>query len=697
METWRQFRSALVRLMQDGGVTPGQMVKAAEIPPSAPAGRDVPSFLTIRRSTLYGYLKENDDRVGNGDWQVIDNLLRCVAFVAEANGRRLSIDYGSWQSAWQRLVGQKGARRPSIPAGCWIGSWDGQADAVLAQSSVQEFTDWPPGQSRLDLLSQAVARLGSAYEARLAKEAAQRLVDGAMAELGEASPKTLAARHALAFWTGHSGSVRDALALTSSLRADCRAHLGDDHVLSRLAAIREALWTGYTGRWHEANRLYVEAARTEANRADRDPGTWLLARWGMARSGGRKGNWMHAYVELGDLLPSVTEHFGPDHPAALDAGHAYAWSAGRAGRAQEASSLLEGLADRADSVLGPGHPASLRLRISLAHWTRVSGAVDRSLPMAAAISRQCEVLLGRDHHLTIHAAEVEALCLLESDQDAALIALSDVAMRTELSFGPTHPQTLQAASNHAAARAVVEGPEPVLPVFEDLAERMSRALGDEHPDALRIRMNVVIATLDTQGAGAAQRLCERTVASLRKVLGDDHPETVAGADLLATIETWMQTSEEPTKRRPASTWSDSGYSSSSNSGGGDASDRALKCRISPVSWPSGPKTADHVPNPPGDDPSPTLTQRDGFAILQAVASVPVSSWSYRGEEHVQHLGPMAQDWHAAFGLGPDDRSIHLVDVNGVSMVAVQALYRMVQSLQSEVSELRARLNPDRDE
>lgn len=115
METWRQFRSALARLMQDGGVTPGQMVKAGEVPPSAPAGRDVPSFLTVRRSTLYGYLKENDDRVGNGDWQVIDNLLRCIAFVAEANGRRLSIDYDSWQSAWQRLVDQKGARRPSIP------------------------------------------------------------------------------------------------------------------------------------------------------------------------------------------------------------------------------------------------------------------------------------------------------------------------------------------------------------------------------------------------------------------------------------------------------------------------------------------------------------------------------------------------------------------------------------------------------
>ncbi|MGW6359600.1 hypothetical protein ACWFR5_31670 [Streptomyces sp. NPDC055092] len=225
---------------------------------------------------------------------------------------------------------------------------------------------------------------------------------------------------------------------------------------------------------------------------------------------------------------------------------------------------------------------------------------------------------------------------------------------------------------------------------------MSRALGNEHPDALRIRMNVVVATLDTQGAGAAQRLCKRTVASLRKVLGDDHPETVAGADLLATIETWMQTAEELTKRRPASSWSDSGTPAVPTLAEARRAIEPSNAESPPSVGPPG-RRWQHVPIPPGDDPSPTLTQRDGFTILQAVASVPVSSWSYRGEGHVQHLGPMAQDWHAAFGLGPDDRSIHLVDVNGVAMVAVQALYRMVQTLQSEVSELRARLNPDHDE
>ncbi|MFE1369877.1 hypothetical protein ACFW84_37345 [Streptomyces anulatus] len=55
---------------------------------------------------------------------------------------------------------------------------------------------------------------------------------------------------------------------------------------------------------------------------------------------------------------------------------------------------------------------------------------------------------------------------------------------------------------------------------------------------------------------------------------------------------------------------------------------------------------------------------------------------------------MAQDWYAAFGLGSDDRSIDMIDANGVAIVAVQALHRMVQSLQQEVESLRSGLTAD---
>lgn len=80
---------------------------------------------------------------------------------------------------------------------------------------------------------------------------------------------------------------------------------------------------------------------------------------------------------------------------------------------------------------------------------------------------------------------------------------------------------------------------------------------------------------------------------------------------------------------------------------------------------------------------------NGLAILDKVAELPVSTWSYTFEPGVRHLGPMAQDFSAAFGLGDDDRVIDLTDANGVAIVSIQALYRRVQALEAEVARLSA--------
>ncbi|GAA1193198.1 hypothetical protein F4556_000712 [Kitasatospora gansuensis] len=80
---------------------------------------------------------------------------------------------------------------------------------------------------------------------------------------------------------------------------------------------------------------------------------------------------------------------------------------------------------------------------------------------------------------------------------------------------------------------------------------------------------------------------------------------------------------------------------------------------------------------------------NGYAVLETVAALPVSTWRYLWEpEDVRHLGPMAQDWHAAFGLNRDDTTIPVVDGLGVSLVCIQALNRRVDELTAEVSRLR---------
>ncbi|WP_327071205.1 tail fiber domain-containing protein [Kitasatospora sp. NBC_01302] len=80
---------------------------------------------------------------------------------------------------------------------------------------------------------------------------------------------------------------------------------------------------------------------------------------------------------------------------------------------------------------------------------------------------------------------------------------------------------------------------------------------------------------------------------------------------------------------------------------------------------------------------------NGYAVLETVAALPISTWRYLWEpEDVRHLGPMAQDWQAAFGFNQDGTTIPVVDALGVALVCVQALNRRVEELTAEVGRLR---------
>ena len=87
---------------------------------------------------------------------------------------------------------------------------------------------------------------------------------------------------------------------------------------------------------------------------------------------------------------------------------------------------------------------------------------------------------------------------------------------------------------------------------------------------------------------------------------------------------------------------------------------------------------------------------DGSAVLAGLAAIPVTSWKYRFEpEGVRHIGPMAQDFRQAFGLGSSDRHINVVDGLGVAYAAIQSLTLTVRQQSEEIAELRRRLDSPR--
>ena len=84
-----------------------------------------------------------------------------------------------------------------------------------------------------------------------------------------------------------------------------------------------------------------------------------------------------------------------------------------------------------------------------------------------------------------------------------------------------------------------------------------------------------------------------------------------------------------------------------------------------------------------------LARIDDADVLDKVARLPIGTWSYLSERGVRHVGPMAQDFHAAFGVGEDDRHITSIDEDGVALAAIKALHAENARLRRELAAERA--------
>jgi hypothetical protein len=78
---------------------------------------------------------------------------------------------------------------------------------------------------------------------------------------------------------------------------------------------------------------------------------------------------------------------------------------------------------------------------------------------------------------------------------------------------------------------------------------------------------------------------------------------------------------------------------------------------------------------------------DARAVLAKVAALPISRWNYTNAPGTRHLGPMAQDFQAAFGLGADDKSIATIDADGIALAAIQGLNAKLEAKEARIAAL----------
>jgi len=77
-----------------------------------------------------------------------------------------------------------------------------------------------------------------------------------------------------------------------------------------------------------------------------------------------------------------------------------------------------------------------------------------------------------------------------------------------------------------------------------------------------------------------------------------------------------------------------------------------------------------------------FTELNGQEVLEKITKLSVTQWNYKNEpQTIKHIGPLAQDFYAIFGLGGFDTSISTIDPAGVAIFGIQELTRIIQDQQ----------------
>jgi len=87
---------------------------------------------------------------------------------------------------------------------------------------------------------------------------------------------------------------------------------------------------------------------------------------------------------------------------------------------------------------------------------------------------------------------------------------------------------------------------------------------------------------------------------------------------------------------------------------------------------------------------------DAQAVLERVVEIPIATWNYKEQsDAIRHMGPMAQDFYAAFELGLGETTIDTIDPDGVALAAIQGLNAKLEerlaAKDEEIAVLRERL------
>jgi hypothetical protein len=222
-------------------------------------------------------------------------------------------------------------------------------------------------------------------------------------DYGPDNPRTLVARHNLAYWTGQAGdaaAARDQFAALLSIRERV---LGPDHPDTLATRDDLANRTGEAGDAPGARDQYAALLPIHERVLGPEHPDTLATRGGLARWTGRAGDAAGARDQYAALLPIRERVLGPEHPDTLATRNQLASWTGETGDAARARDQFAALLPIRERVLGPEHPGALIARQNLARWTGRAGDAAGAREQYAALLPIMERVLGPEHPDTLAA------------------------------------------------------------------------------------------------------------------------------------------------------------------------------------------------------------------------------------------------------------------------------------------------------
>lgn len=76
-----------------------------------------------------------------------------------------------------------------------------------------------------------------------------------------------------------------------------------------------------------------------------------------------------------------------------------------------------------------------------------------------------------------------------------------------------------------------------------------------------------------------------------------------------------------------------------------------------------------------------IQSQDPESMLLLSRNVPVYYWSYKTQDGVVHVGPMAQDFYRVYGFGENETTIVCADMDGIILICIQGIQQRIDSFE----------------